>query len=349
MNDYYCVLPFYSVETEFKDPNKNIFCCRLAPNSDITQVRNSIVNKERSPNCATCWSLEDRGLKSERQMHNETMDFLLDLNLDNIEAASIAKGFDPVKIKIATSNLCNGQCVTCNSTLSSAWAALEGRSSQYKSLDFTEFGLNIKWDKVVSVSFVGGEPLLEKKNFAVLENLVAENNTNCFISFVTNGSVALSEYQLETLSKFHNLNICLSIDGTGSAFEYMRYPLQWDRLLTNLSILKDIADVSVSCMISNLNIYYYSTFLDFFKDNNLNYLCKQVTDPAIFSPSNLPESVKDAVRTRNKKYLNDVDSFMGMAPYRPTMYAMFKQELARQHALKGITLSDYMPEVANLL
>jgi sulfatase maturation enzyme AslB (radical SAM superfamily) len=349
MNNYYCVLPFYSVETEFRNPNKNIFCCRLPANTNIADVQNSILRQERSPSCSTCWKLEDQGLKSERQIHNETMDFLLDLNLDNIEAASIAKGFSPVKIKLATSNLCNGQCVTCNSTLSSSWAALENRSSKYKSLDFTKLYFDIEWDKIVSLSFVGGEPLLEKKNFEILETLVAKKNTNCFISIVTNGSIELTKSQILTLKKFTNLNICVSIDGTGDSFEYMRYPLKWDKLIANLALFKTMSDVSVSCMISNLNIYYYSTFVEFFKENQINYLCKQVTNPSLFSPSNLPNEVKDLVRTKNHKYLAEVNAFMSIEQYRPTLYALFKTEIARQHKLKGIDMSDYMPEVAYLL
>lgn len=344
MNDYYCVLPFYSVETVFKNPNKNIFCCRLPNNTDIKSVRTSIKQQERSPNCSACWALEDAGLKSERQIHNETMDFFLDLSIENIEVTSIAKGFDPVNIKLATSNLCNGQCVTCNSTLSSSWAQLEGKSTKYNGVEFDKLDTKINWTKIVSLSFVGGEPLLEKKNFRILEMLVDLKNTDCFISFVTNGSVNLSEYQISILKQFKNLNICLSIDGVGQVFEYMRYPLKWDKLLSSIEMFKKIANgnVSVSCMISNLNVYYYSEIVDFFKSNNLNYLCKQVIDPYIFNPSNLPQDKKTKVLNNNPSYLNDVKSFLSMYEYDDDLYAEFLAEIERQDKLKNINIKDYM-------
>lgn len=347
MNNYYCVLPFYSIEADFSNP-KNVYCCRLKPGTDIEQVRDDIRKKQRSPNCATCWDLEDRGQKSERQLHNESLDFFLDLSIDNIELASLASGFNPVKIKLTTSNLCNGQCVTCNSHLSSAWAALENKSSQYKGLDLGQ--LDIDWGKIVSLSFVGGEPLLEKKNFAVLENLIEHNNTNCAISFVTNGSVELAPHQLEILQKFKRLNVCLSIDGTGKVFEYIRYPLKWDTLLTNISFFKTITnDISVSFMVSNLNIYYYSELVDFFKANNLQYLAKQITHPVIFSPGNLPSEAKSAVIDNNKKYEQEVKSFLSMPTYSETNFDNFKTELLRQEVLKKIQLEDYLPELWNLL
>lgn len=343
MNNYYCVLPFYSVETAFEHPNKNIFCCRLEPNSDIEEVRESIRCEQRSTACSTCWQLEDAGMRSERQVHNETMDFLLDLSIENIENASITKGFSPVNIKLATSNLCNGTCVTCSSTCSSAWASLENKSSKYKGMDFDQIDFNIDWANIVSLSLVGGEPLLEKKNFQILETLLENKNYNCFISFVTNGSVELTAKQIELLKHFKNLNICLSIDGTGSVFEYMRYPLKWDRLVHNMGLFKQLgADVSVSCMISNLNIYYYSDMIDFFNKHNLNYLCKQVLDPYMFNPSNLPNEAKARVIKNNPAYQDEVTKLLNMYEFNTDLYLQFQKEIVRQDQLKNINIVDYM-------
>lgn len=350
MNNYYCVLPFYSVETDFTAPNKNIYCCRLPNRTNIAQVHASIANKARSSSCTSCWQLEDQGLVSERQVHNNTLDFLLDLNLDNIEQQSLTTGFDPRIIKLATSNLCNGQCVTCNSKWSSAWASLENQSTKYRGIDFDQLDYSIQWDKIVSLSFVGGEPLLEKKNFKILQTLIDLGNTNCFISVVTNGSTELTEQQIVILSQFKNINICISIDGTGSVFEYMRFPLKWNTLLDNLKIFRQLTDnLSVSCMISNLNIYYYNDFVDFFKDHNLSYVCKQINDPNIFNPGNLPDHVKEAVQSRNNKYINEVNGFLELGLYSVDKYERFKKELARQESLKHIQLVDYMPELINLL
>jgi MoaA/NifB/PqqE/SkfB family radical SAM enzyme len=348
MNDYFCVLPYYSVETSFDDPGKNIYCCRIDPGTDIKSIRYSIENHSKSPACSTCWRLESQGLTSEREIHNRTMDFLLDLNMENIEKRSMANGFEPLQIKLTTSNLCNGTCVTCNSHLSSAWAQLENVSTKYRSSDFEQ--LDIDWGKIVSLSLLGGEPLLEKKNFAILEKLIALGNTNCFVSFVTNGSIELSDKQIGILKQFAKLNICISIDGTDKSFEYMRFPLKWDRLLHNLSIFKSLThDVSVSCMISNLNVYYYSDMIEFFESRGLNYLCKQVEQPSIFAPGNLPDSLKHMILERNKSHKNQVAAFLRIGRYSPELYSKFKNEVQRQNQLKQITLEDYLPALANLL
>ncbi len=253
------------------------------------------------------------------------MDFLLDLNLENIEKRSLSNGFEPLQIKLSTSNLCNGMCVTCGSHLSSAWSQLENANIGYRGADFEQNKIN--WGEIVSLSFLGGEPFLEKKNFEILQKLVDLGNTDCFISIVTNGSITPNDQQINILSRFSKLNICLSIDGTDKSFEYMRFPLKWDQLLHNLSIFKSLgADLSVSCTISNLNIYYYSDMINFFKFNELNYLCKQVESPSIFIPGNLPDSVKSIVLDRNIDYKKEVESLWNVyGPTETTIWSLIAQ------------------------
>ena len=321
MNNYFCVLPFYSVEIAHNNP-KNIYCCRLPKSTDIKQVQQSMINQQRSPACNTCWRLEDRSLPSERQIHNATFDFYLDRDLEKIEQDAIDQLNQPQIIKLSTSNLCNGTCVTCGSDASSAWSALENKSIKYNKISIEDIE-KINWADIKQLSFVGGEPLLEKLNFEVLQRLIETNNTNCFISIVTNGSCALTATQFQMLGKFPNLNICLSIDGVGKRFEYMRYPL--------------------SVMISNVNVFYYSELIEFFNKHNLNYLCKQVEHPQYFSPSNLPDEFKQQVLDNNPQYCDQVKSFLNIGTYNTVLFKKCCDELRRQDILKNINISDYLP------
>ena len=347
MNDYFCVLPFFSFEISHK-LKKNIYCCRLSQKTDITRVQEAILRQERSPDCAACWRLEDQGLQSERQIHNSTFDHYAGRDIEEVEQSVRQGNYGPQIIKIATSNLCNGTCVTCGSTSSSAWAALEGKPIQYEILPETKTD-HIDWSKIVQLSFVGGEPLLEKRNFKILQRLIDLGNTNCFISLVTNGSCELTPAQFDILSKFANLNICLSIDGTESVFEYTRYPLDWSKLLYNLEKFKSItSNLSVSCMISNLNIYHYDNIIDFFKQENLNYMCKQIEYPEIYAPGNLPAEFKQQVLANNPKYADEVESFLNYGTYSNELFKSFCEELARQDQLKGIALEQYLPELAQV-
>jgi hypothetical protein len=101
-------------------------------------------------------------------------------------------------------------------------------------------------------------------------------------------------------------------------------------------------------MISNLNIYYYSDLIDFFNEQNLTYLCKQITEPDHFSPSNLPKHVKDIIKEKNQKYSNDINGFLNIDKSDINLITL-KKEIHRQDLLKTISIVDYMPEIAKLI
>ena len=348
MNDYFCVLPFYSYE--ILHPNgPNVHCCRLAPNTQIESVRNSMMQGQRSPACSACWRLEDSGLNSERILHNTAMDFYLNQDIEKIEHDAFIGGYQTRLIKLATSNLCNGTCVTCNSSLSSAWASLENKPIKYQIQNQNKLQ-EIDFSQIVQLSFVGGEPLLERTNFDILQQIIDTGNINCFVSIVTNGSCSLDKSALDLLRQFKNLNICLSIDGIDRVFEYMRYPLRWNQLVVNIDLFKTLAThVSVSAMISNLNIVYYSQMIDFFHQQNLTYLFKQVEHPGIFSPGNLPPAAKQFVLERNSRHSDHVKAFLSCGSYTPGSWDKLRKEILRQDQLKGIQIQNHLPEISSYI
>lgn len=338
MNNYFCVLPFFSYEIE-NSSQKNIHCCRLAPGTDIESVRTSILNGERNTACTACWNLEDQGLTSERILHNQAYDYHADHDIELVEQAVHRGEFSHKIIKIATSNLCNGTCVTCGPTHSTAWAQLRGQRIHYQKQTVPP---DIDLSSIAMLSFVGGEPLLESANFDLLEKLLALGNDQCFVSITTNGSVELTEYKKDILSRFKNLNICLSIDGVGPVFEYLRYPLKWSDLEQNLEFFKTHARwVSVSAMISNLNISYYDELVDFFEQHQLKYLCKQITDPDCFSPGNLPKTAKTVIASASRRTA-EVESFLNMGTYTPTKFEQCWNNIEFQDRLKKISIADFL-------
>jgi sulfatase maturation enzyme AslB (radical SAM superfamily) len=209
---------------------------------------------------------------------------------------------------------------------------------------------NLNFEELISLNFMGGEPLYEKLNFYILETLLEHNNSDCFIQITTNGSVGLSDYQKKLLKKFKNLNFNLSIDGVEKVFEYMRFPLKWNNLTENLTFFKTLTDnISVSYTISNLNVLYHNDTTEWFKENNLNYNFNPVNKPSHFRPGALPSAIKEEIfkkygRTEELKFLigaqhtdqDDID------------FAIMLNTIGKQDAVKDISYSDYMPELTNL-
>lgn len=340
MSSVFCVLPFYGYEIDLYQ-QKNIYCCRLAPGTDIDSVRNSILKGQRAAECSVCWNMEDQGLTSERQLHNSAFDYYLNRDIETVQQDVMAGNYSTKIVKLYTSNLCNATCVTCGSALSSAWASLN-KFPNYKILP-QQLTDDIDWSDIVQLSFVGGEPLLEKRNFEILKRLIETGNTRCFLSIVTNGSVELNSQQLQVLEKFENLNLCLSIDGTESVFEYMRYPLKWSTLIKNIAQFKNLARwLSAAPMISNLNIYYFSDIIDFLKQNQLDYVYKPVTQPSYFCPGNLPPDRQQQVLDNNTQYHHEVQGLLQQGQYSPALLQSCKTATQYQDQQKSICIDDYL-------
>ena len=322
MNNSFCVLPFYGAE--FSPDGKKGPCCLLPDDYNLELIKSDMLDGKRNVSCNACWKLEDRGIESDRQLKNKALDFYADKDIRNIVTDCKQNKNNMQIVKFYTSNLCNGTCVTCNSDNSTAWASLSKRTIALTKIS-TDIYRDIDFSELKMMTFVGGEPLLEKHNFAILERLITVGNTDCFVSVVTNGSITLNQGQKEILSLFKNLNICLSIDGVGKVFEYLRYPLQWDVLLANLNFFRSITkNVSASYTISNLNSLYYKETVKWFAEQGINYNHNIVTCPSYFSPTAMPDSDNDLFLTACK-------------------------EIYHQDQLKGIDIKDYLPEFYKLM
>jgi sulfatase maturation enzyme AslB (radical SAM superfamily) len=138
--------------------------------------------------------------------------------------------------------------------------------------------------------------------------------------------------------KFQNVNFCFSIDGVGPVFEYLRYPLKWDRVQENIKYCRDNnISVSASYTISNLNIAYHPETTKWFDDNQILFMHNPVYSPKWFRPDALPQQVKSKLGINTHTPEDDTD------------YATFQKKIAEQDQWKGINMQDYLPKLTKLL
>jgi hypothetical protein len=337
----FCVLPWYGLNLPSSSP-----CCLLPKNTDIVQVKKDLLNEVKSPACAKCWQIESSGEKSKRQFENEFLDYKLDRDLDKIQEDCKTKIINPLVYQIQTSNLCNQACVTCSSHLSSKWAEIERKTGTvpYPTFKIKLSEVNVDYATARRIEFVGGEPFFDPTTFQILELLIEHNNTDCFISVVTNGSISLSDQQLTTLSKFTDLNICISIDGIGPVFEYLRWPAKWPTLLDNIEKFKKITkNISVSYTISSLNVLYYQPTVAWFQSQNLRYNHNIVTHPEWISLSSTPVEIKELLHD------NSFTSSWAEITGKEIDTAKYQHMLEQQDRAKKIDIKDYLPEIWKIL
>jgi len=343
----FCVLPFYAMEY----PN-NTPCCLMSGVEPLKGIQQQMLSEQRPKSCNKCWNLEDAGLKSDRLIKNETLDYFSNIDLEQLITRSQIGKNEIIHYKIDTSNTCNAACVTCGGGSSSTWNKLLQKNNlpakkNWKILpDQTVDWINYSGAK--SLSFRGGEPFLSDTNFYILEQLIEHNNTDCFVSFVTNGSFSLSRHQKEILSKFSNLNFCFSIDGIGPVFEYIRWPLKWADIETNISWCKtNNVKVSVSYTLSNMNLLYHATTTQWFDDHDINYLVNPVYSPSHFRPESLPAKIKQQLGQQHDS--DAIGQWLAHSPSDDQLFAKFQIEIAKQDRMKNISMRDYLPELAELL
>jgi sulfatase maturation enzyme AslB (radical SAM superfamily) len=344
ISDGFCVLPFFGIEYP-----ENTHCCLLKKNYNINQVRLEMLAGKKPDACSACWSLEEKNLISDRQLKNMALDVYWDRDIRFIENDCHAGKYYINHYKISSSNLCNAACTTCNRDASSYWGKIEN----IVSLEIDEkekFDNMIDYKTAVAINFTGGESLLSKTNFYILEKLLNVSNTNCFIQFTTNGSVKLTKSQTDILKRFKNLNFGVSIDGVGAVFEYMRWPLQWENIVENINVLRQITNnVSATTTTSNLNVMYFPALLRWLENNGLQYHYNPVYNPSYFRPQALPVDVKLKIRK-----MHDGDPFIELQLNRKHIekddidFNQCLVEIERQDKLKKIDIRNYIPEFCQL-
>ena len=303
-----------------------------------------MLDGKRPVECNKCWFLENRGLLSDRQLKNQMLDYYMDRDIRYIEEDCRQGNYETRVYKIDTSFNCNGACVTCGPTHSSLWAKLTNQN-HLKSMNLEDVDELVNYSTAIDINFRGGEPLLSRTNFQILERLLENNNNTCLITFTTNGSVKLTEKQIDILSQFENIGFNLSIDATEKAFEYIRYPLSWQRLNQNLVDYREITkNISVSCTISNISVMYYDALVNWFNKNQLPYNYNPVHRPTYFRPSALSQKVKNHIlENTNSNVVEDL--LENHTTDDDIEFDQCKKQIAQQDHIKGIHVKNYLPEL----
>jgi wyosine [tRNA(Phe)-imidazoG37] synthetase (radical SAM superfamily) len=338
----FCVLPWFS--KEITEKSLETPCCLLSDNFNLKQIQFDLLNDIQSTACQKCWDIEQQGNDSRRIQENRFLDYKLDRDIEKIEQDCKDGNSKILMQQITLSNLCNQACVTCGPALSTKWRSLVSN----KTIPIVKLNLTnnrIDYKDVKRLYILGGEPLYDPLLFDILQLLIDHNNTNCFISFVTNGSVFLSKRQLNMLAQFDNINICISVDGIESRFEYMRWPGKWNRLLENIEQYKEITNnnISISYTVSSVNAIYYDETISWFLKNNLRYNHNIVSKPSWASLSRAPTPIKEKLQ-KNNFFKSWTDTSGNEIPM-----SLFFDELQKQDELKHIALKEYMPELYSII
>lgn len=233
-NSGFCALPFIE---KYKNSNRtdNFYCCwSNKPIGNRATELQTIYNGGRIDQCSNCYKLEEDGVISPRE--RETVRWFKDADvrryLENwsIEGEQLVFFYD-----LRYSNKCNLACISCNPSDSSLWAKELNVKVSRQSMTTSSVANIVKSKKIY---MAGGEPFLIAEFIEIIK-LVAEQEHQPEIVINTNLTTINDDLKYY-LSKIKKLNLVISVDSYGTVNEYHRWPLSWDKFLTNLEFVSDL-------------------------------------------------------------------------------------------------------------
>jgi hypothetical protein len=115
------------------------------------------------------------------------------------------------------------------------------------------------------VYFAGGEPLIMKEHYYLLEKLIEYGKTDIRIQYNTNFSELRfkDKHVFEYWKHFKNVSVGASLDASGARAELMRKGTDWQQTVDNrLRMMKEVphVDFYVSCTVSSMNVLHVLDF-----------------------------------------------------------------------------------------
>ena len=260
-------------------------------NSKIKKIaRKEMLENKRPSECSYCWNVEDNSTSFSDRVFKSSEPWSEPF-FDEISKSNWRDNYNPKYVEVSFSNTCNFKCAYCGPEYSSKWMEEINDHGPYK-LSFDYNGIqrmeerntkpykhsennpyvNSFWEwfpelykSMDTFRITGGEPLLSKDTWKVLDFILEtdEPNRNLKLSINSNLGVPdnLIDKLIEKLDKIikndlvKEIIIFTSCDGYGIQSEYTRYGMNFEKLFNNIDkVLSALPKITVVVM-STFNIF----------------------------------------------------------------------------------------------
>ena len=251
-------------------------------NSEYMQnIRHQLLTSKKPTSCNRCWVLEDNAQNSPRlETFAKNADMIgLPAENDTINDTLIQNP-QVRSLDLKFGNECNLHCLMCNAGNSNHWNLLNKECASYLGTDtmrspelnfrplvFPEYS-PVLFEEIKSlvpqlqeIQCTGGEPFISKKFITLLEYIIETGHAHHItLEITTNGTKFVTDV-MELLVHFRYVRFIVSIDGSGLAYDYVRPPFTYKKLLERCHVLNEYiesgrinATVNIAslCMVYNL-------------------------------------------------------------------------------------------------
>jgi organic radical activating enzyme len=289
-------------------------------------LRLNMLNDIPSKECTRCYTQESHGKFSLRNQLTYQYGKQYDLVEETKEDGHLEK-LDLQYLDIRFSNICSFTCRTCGPDLSSAWAAIKSAKypelnlpsivrieSSSKNREFWE-DLSQYIENVNRVYFAGGEPLITKEHYDLLEYLIEKEKTHIQIFYNTNFSSFefKGKSVLDYWKKFSNIAVAASLDGSYEKGELIRKGTDWEVIVENRKLMMKECPHVRFYISPTISVFNADHVLDFYEEwvelgliNKFSMQFNVLLHPDYYSIKVLPESIKTPIIERITKLLDSI-------------------------------------------
>ena len=290
-------------------------------NKNYKELRRALAEDERPERCEVCWHNEDSGIVSNRQQWekdnwNEFSE-VIEVNDDYSVSNS------PKWIELKVSNFCNLKCIMCSTHSSykrvkdlDIITKYQKDGHETKLLRPTTLFNSLNewpelWESVHTLQFTGGEPIINKEHYDLLESIPQHLKSGIKLRYASNLSyIKFKQYDLVKIwNEFQSVNIKISMDGVGDVYNFIRQDGDWDNVYSNMLALNDepTIDVAAGITVQAHNVFHMPEFYDFWKTSevDLRFVTANILQtPRYLTPSVWPEEYREAIINKLKDALD---------------------------------------------
>lgn len=262
--------------------------------------RKEMLEGKKPSECSYCWNIEENSNSFSDRVFKSAEPWSLD-SFETIKDSDWKSDFNPRYVEVSFSNTCNFKCAYCGPQYSSKWVeeiqnhGPYDTSEKYNNLSdlkdknelpfkhsdhnpyveaFWEWWPDL-FKTLHTFRITGGEPLLSKDTFKVLNYIQEHWKENPNLSLAINTNLGVPDSLIDELitiskdlcenKKIKELIIFTSVEATNTHAEYTRYGLNYGKFWNNVDkILTELPKVTVNIMaaFNALSVFTYSELLD---------------------------------------------------------------------------------------
>jgi len=251
--------------------------------------RRMMLKGERPDGCSSCWKVEDMGKDYISDRHYRSSEPWALPNFDEVIECGWKNDINPSYLEINFNHACQMKCSYCSPHLSSTWAKEIQDYGPYPTIvphnniqyfkDINQWPIPHKeynpyveafwkwWPELYpslkSFRMTGGEPLLDKNTFRVLEYVISNPRPDLEISITTNASVPEDNWNkfIDMVSfimdnkMLKRFRLFISVDAWGEEAEYIRNGLDFEKLWYNANNFLSKVNEGLLTFIITTNVF----------------------------------------------------------------------------------------------